>query len=566
MHLKKYIGCLLATGLATTSAFAAEWFANQVRETLGTGWTVPAGSWAWNTTYGTFKNWDAELVYAPSAAGANTDETVTTTVKFTAMDSADAEALTVPDGAKAGLTLVEAENGTLTFWGVVNTGSALAWQPLTGGSPTVNEEVAVKVALFKVDGNVFANYTVGGAQLAYNDKTDIPLSATETTISSIAYKGVCDLYSLAGMKWSNDPSVPDTVVVSAEGCPASIAYNHQELKELGVNADDEVAVKAYFTTAQANGYKGWVNYALGIDGTVAENVIGVESNVCEKGSVALDYGFVVAEGHTVTYSVDKGDAKADATVEEETAIHSVAVIVDDITVQTQDVGVMVTGKEPTAAQKTKGEKVFDIVAVPFESFKGLVTVANLLNTAELTTGDTLYILNGGKYDTFELQANGTWKTVGGTSYSRGEVAGTTLAADEYTLTQGQAIWIERNANSKIVFTGKGEAKKVHKWVWSSGEYSLVANPTINDFTLSGQTFGANGDMIIVEDVANPQQFEKVGDEWGEWTTQAVTIRGKTVSKLVFTAGGTIKAGIGFWYYNPTGAAVTITFGTNGTNE
>ena len=562
MHLKKHVGCLLALGLTATSAFAAEWFANQVQETLGTGWTVPEGSWTWNTGYGTFKNWDTELVYAPSAAGENKDETITTKVRFTAMDSADAEALTVPNGAKAGLTLVEAEDGTLTFWGVVNTGSGLAWKPLTGGSPTVAAEVAVKVALFKVDGNVFANYTVAGSALKYNDKADIPLSAGDPAISSIAYKGVCDLYTLAGMKWSNAPSVPDTVVVSAEGCPDSIAYNHQELKELGVDADNEAAVKAYFTTAQANGYKGWVNYALGIDGTDAKNVIGVESNVCEKGSVALDYGFVVANGHTVTYSVDKGDATTDAKVNEATGIHSVDVIVDGITVQTQNVGVMVTGKEPTAEQKDENKKVFDIVAVPFESFKGSVTVANLLNTAELKTGDTLYILNGEKYDTFELQANGTWKTVGGTSYSRGQVAGTTLAADKYTLTQGQAIWIERDANSKIVFAGVGEVDKVHEWVWTSGDYSLVANPTIHDFTLSGQTFGANGDMIIVEDVANPQQFEKVNDVWGEWKTTYVTVRGKKVSKLVFTAGGTIKAGIGFWYYNPTGAAVTITFGKN----
>ena len=229
---------------------------------------------------------------------------------------------------------------------------------------------------------------------------------------------------------------------------------------------------------------------------------------------------------------------------------------------------METGKATESLDEN--EKTYDIVAIPFAAFgSDKITVATVLNTAYLTEGDMLYVLNGNKYDTYVLLADKTWDVVGGTSYSRVTTENDgTKAPAEKVLKPGDAIWIERAKDCRIVFTGKGEKTTEHVWTWTSGEYSLVANPTLNDFSLASKTVGKVGDMIIVEDATNPQHFEKRTEGWGELTTTTETnARGKTVVKQVFTVGGTIKAGIGFWYYKADAGekepkSLSINFGKN----
>lgn len=592
MQLTKHIGCLLALVFATASAFAevangSQWFTAPVDASL-TGWEVN-GTWEWKTTYGSFKGQlddaNTELVYAPDSAGTDMDETVCTKVKFTAMDIADAQVLEVPSGAKAGLTLVEDENGALAYWGVVNTNSegVLGWVPLSGAnllsgkSSSELAEVEVKVALFKDGENVYANYTIAGEALKYNNSANIPLTATEPVIASIAYRGMCDLWNLSGLAWSNDPTVPSEVEISDEGCPTTpIAYNHQDLKLLiGDDADDEEKVATYFKTKQNNGLKGWVNYALGLDGTDADDKINVQSNKCVEGSVALDFGFVVAEGHEVLYKID-ADTKGtkNAEVAETTGIHTVKIVVDGVEVDSKDVGVMNTGKNLTDLPSTV-EKTYDIIAVPFAGFGGQVTVATLLNTAELTDGDTLYVLRDNQYNSYQWDAdNGCWKSLDGKSYTRGGSATKkATTAEEETLNPGEAVWLEHAKTSKIVIAGVGETDQDHKVTVKKGEYNLIANPTINGFDLASAV-GAEKDMIIVEDVADPVQYEYNGSVWGKWVTQASNVkdrRGNWIMETVFVPAGDgtgntakciIPAGIGFWYKSAGTADIEIDFGKN----
>ena len=203
MHLKKYIGCLLATGLATTSAFAAEWFANQVQETLGTGWTVPAGSWTWSGTYGKLNSPDKELKFVATTAKAlpGDESTISTSVKFTAMDKADflvdGNLPEIPTDAKGGLTIIEDSDvnpATTKFYGIVGG----AWVELEGDTAAaLAGQVNVEVKIWENNGK-HISYKVGAQSLTLKGESDLAASFTDETISSVSYQGVCEIASLQG--------------------------------------------------------------------------------------------------------------------------------------------------------------------------------------------------------------------------------------------------------------------------------------------------------------------------------------------------------------------------------
>lgn len=579
------LGCLMALVLAGAPAFAADWFTTSISTSpTGTG-----GSWTYTGLTLTeveegvisFNDWNHELVFRADEAknASSSNSIVKTSVKFTALDGSEgvptSEMEDARKGAKAGLTIVEDANEVKKFYGIVDG----QWVELDGNTEAALAGVVpVKIEIMKgTDGN-YVQYTVGTQILKQNGKEVLVAATDEISVQFVSYLGnVQALSELVGYAYGNTTEAKEEVEITETipDVPSKIDYNPADLAARNVDVTDPAEVKAYLTTKQSNGQLGWVNATLGIDDTNDVVVAGTSST---KDAVTVDFGF--AGNGAVSYKVDNAtDATSSASIDTTASgIHTVEIQVTQngttVTVTNQQVGVMNTGKTLTPEEKAaKGsEKIFDIVAVPFGAFQGRVTVANVLNTAELTDHDMLYVLRKVqvdegkyeyKYDTYEL-SGGVWTVVGGTAYGRTQIpTATTPDADVAYLEPDQAIWIERSVNSKIVFTGKGETTQAHSWTWKEGEYSLVANPTVKAFDLKDQDFGQDGDMIIVEDVDNPQQFEKVDGVWGEWQTTKVEIRNRWVSQLVFVEGGTIKAGIGFWYYNPTKTAVTINFGNNG---
>lgn len=591
------LGCLMALIFAGASAFATDWFDAVLPsdKTLGNGWTAIPDSWVLSNNVGTFNDWDNPLTYeaeSPVAVSTN-DATVITSLMFTAIDGSEVDGQGVPvdlaevpvGGAKAGLTVVEKTEG-YRYYGLYKDDNNSVWKELTGATPVVDARVTVKIALCKYGDGAVVKYSVNDNVLTPVDSTVSPAAPAGASFQTIEFRGNCpEIASLNGKTFANGDNAKESINTGAEPggeIPTTIQVSRTDLLERGIDPDNATAVKNYLTQKQTgagkNGQYGWVNVALGIDDT-NEVAVASTDNTATPGEISVNFGFVSDGSSTIQYVVDNAkDPTSEATISTaESGIHTVTVKVKqgdaEVTVVTEQVGVMNTGKTLTEEEKiAKGDvKIYDIVAVPFNAFKGTVTVANVLNTAELTVGDTLYILNDGKYDTYELKAGKVWEEVGETSYSRQRTSVEKVDPENYNLTPGQAIWIERNANSKIVFTGKGDTTDYAQALVKAGEFNLIANPTIKSFALANG-LGVDGDQIIVEDVANPIQYQKVGGVWGKWVTQPVMeedgvtpkkVREHVLMETVFdSTDSVIPGGIGFWYKSAGKDNFTINFGTN----
>ena len=603
-----HLGCLLALVFAGASAFADSWFNGftaaggiDIDEEQVGSWKVPQGDttkWDKLASGAYYLNdWDHGAVFTAKTEKvvSDADSKITTTVKFTAMDPEDLGSYDI-SGAKAGVTLVELGANSYQFkviqWdsaGETNRWVDVLVEPLKA----IPNAIPVTVEFIKIDAGANVKYTIGTIDTA--TPIEYALKDASLSIQSVEYRGQCELTpDLTGLAWSNKANEPSTVVVDPPTGyvgPTTIKYNHEDLKarfaEKGFDANNDAAVIAYMTGKQANGQFGWVNYALGQE----DNEDVCVSNTVEgtEGKLSFNFGFVVDDdNYAVTYSVDGGTSAQSAEVGIDSGVHTIAVTVKDkngnktYDVTNQVVGVM-QAKSPASEGKKTGTKVYEIVAVPWEAFgHTLVTVENLLVTSLLTDGDTLYVWNNeGYYDTYKL-TEGAWVAQLHTSFSSqtGAVTKEGTSATENTLAQGTAVWIEHDVASKIVFTGMlkddSPASTVTKTI-NGGDrdtWTLIANPSINAFDFSG--IGAVGDRIVIEDAADPREYEckMISDEkvWGydkKVKKGTRTIRDQTIDvySTEWTVADPIPAGIGFWYVRKAGGTdFNITFGDNDVAE
>ena len=588
MKTMKYLGCLLALVFAVASAYAKDtWFANAVlpafgpvvqdKVTVGT-WTVSEGGWTWNETYGygTLNDWTTGAKFEATSSKSldAADVNFETSVTFTsAMDPEDLPKIGEGDyvGVKAGLTVVDKGNEALAYYAIVGGD----WEEMTGAANIeLGRQVIVKIAFSKgVDGNTpvaDVKYYVDDEPLSFGKYYKFSTGVTDLSISEVQYLGKCDLTSLGGFTYSTAPDAKEDIVLTpSKDVPASIAYNRQDMANRGIDPDDAAAITTYLTTKQTgNGQYGWVNVALGIADDV---IVGVQSNICATGSVTVDFGLTASDGATLSYKVDNTAGSVISTAE--SGVHTVTATIKkgdaEVVLTNQLVGVMNTGKDTTGL--ASGKKTYDIVSVPWEGFNGKpITVANLLNTAELNVGDKLHILKGDQYDTFELGENRKWVAVSGKTYSLFATSDLTQDDDDPEkrgLDAGTAVWVEHDVASKLVLTGLGNDEKSNVIEADPG-WTLVANPTVHDFTLAA-TLGGNDDEIIVEDKADPRQYQKDNGAWKRWVTvegTSITVGGQTITPKHLelqarTAADVIKAGVGFWYVNNSKTeTVKINFG------
>ena len=570
-----HLGCLLALVFAGASAFADSWFANVVTENSGNGWSVPTGRWVWHTTYGTLNDWDVGAVYTVPVTETKKedlsfyDSKITTTVKFTAMDAEDLQTYDI-SSAKAGVTVVEVVNGNATTYAfkVIKNGE---WVDAGVSVESLDEPITVTVKFDKADTASLVSYVIGG--------TTVIGGTADGTITSVEYKGQCDLYNdLAGLAWNNVPGGSSKVVVqnAPAGCPSTIKYDHSKLKgRTGVDTSSDEAIAAYFTTKQGNGQFGWVNYALGQADNAA---IAIKSNELSavEGQLAVDFGFDIdTENYDVTYTVDGVSSDVPA-VDVETGIHEISVNVatkgkttpEASAIATGEIGVMITGKN------TKGltEPTFDIVAVPWKSFDGKdVTVDSLFVTSELNTGDELYILKSlsegvANYDIFVFNKGTGWAPAD--NYAKANV---NTPASEYKLKKGTALWLKHSVDSAIVFAGAaGTLTEQSTAIAVAGEWTLVANPSINDVLLTDMVEKPTvDDKIVLEDAEAPVECKYTDKGWAVLTetTEKINVPGlgeREIVKQEWIADSNYKipAGIGFWYVNVGKDDTTITFPDN----
>lgn len=662
MKTMKYLGCLLALVFAGASAFAGVWFVDSVGQdlpitrwyTTTKGTSVSSDEWVWTTgaqgelSYGSYNNWTTPLTYEAeqSQSLAAKDSTITTSVKFTAMDIEDLNDQNkqgIGSDVKGGLTVVEdlTADPTLSYYGIVDVNGVKEWKPLTGADPTLEAFVDVTVELKNNLNNTYTiTYKVGGEALTVASGSSFTMAtANGATISKVEYLGQFSLESLAGATWYNPVEIdrPTDVIATAKvggnvvtdwakfprgaaisfsfvakdkyslenkngsavtldgenqrieidwnnyyetamipdvpGAPSKITVDKAVVEErLADGAKDDGM--GYLYTQQDNGQLGWVNVTLGIADNASAKIAAQPVEQLDTDAVVLDFN--LGENKKAYYSIGGTSNDVPAIALGETKAANNRIVKVDVVVQdeagvdhviaTKDVGIMEAGKDTTGA--TKGTMTFDIVGVPWGSMDAdakTVSLDELLNKSLLTPGDKVYIKKGDDYDTYTLTEDGEenrfWEKAAAAKGRSSLAAATTTTAPE--LSKGDALWIEHDVGSHIVFSGAAvtqpDSKKASAPATKGEEaWSLIANTSLKPLALSTITPSGANDRIIVETIGAPIQYEYQNSVWGYYEKQKVNGR----NKLVWVPGKSIPAGTGFWYVNTGTADVTISFPSN----
>lgn len=198
-----------------------------------------------------------------------------------------------------------------------------------------------------------------------------------------------------------------------------------------------------------------------------------------------------------------------------------------------------------------------VVAVPWVApGGGNIDVANVVKTANLTNGDTLYYYDGSGFTMWEL-SDGAW------TQAQNEQGETTTQP----ISRGKAIVLIRS-NTSVPFYLYGEhASTATTMEISPGAMSLIA-PTIT--TASG-TYTPNdatwtnvndGDRIIIQTSGVNVECKYVGETWkqGQWSAGPFKVW-EWVDMTV-----TIPCGTGFWYKSVGTTAPTVDWEKSGNTQ
>ena len=199
-----------------------------------------------------------------------------------------------------------------------------------------------------------------------------------------------------------------------------------------------------------------------------------------------------------------------------------------------------------------------------------VAVTDVINPNSIGTGDAIlaYDTVYKEFHTWEREAEGSWNTPTIVTTSGVSV----VVAEEAKLAPGKAFWFVRNTPGPYIYlvgryTGEDYVMEIEGGTSEAPGHTLVANPTFNDVDLNSLVFEddegnpavpAADDRIIVMNIAGLQTIyyrNKANTQWGRNITQTVNGR----RKQVWSAGGTIPAGTGFWYNRTAEGSLNIKF-------
>jgi len=213
-----------------------------------------------------------------------------------------------------------------------------------------------------------------------------------------------------------------------------------------------------------------------------------------------------------------------------------------------------------------------IISAPWVSLDANVenptpmNVAKLVNTNNLTVGDTLILFN----DDAEVEKYIGW-TLGNDGWIpltvQTEYSGITVSppASATTLTRGLGVWLVRqnptDGGNAVPFYlyGQYTAAAASTSV-TAGKTMLLANPNPNNsFSLDGISPGSeSGDKIIIPGSGVPKVYTHDGTSWGYEKTTYSTVGegGDAISvqdKTRVTNENNVNAGQGFWYKSDKGS-------------
>ena len=146
------------------------------------------------------------------------------------------------------------------------------------------------------------------------------------------------------------------------------------------------------------------------------------------------------------------------------------------------------------------------------------------------------------------------------------------AAESSSFAPGKAFWLVRNAPGDYIYlvgryTGDDYVFDLEGGTAENPGHTLVANPTMYDIDLNDLVFvdgegnaaePAMGDRIVTQDIAGTKTIYFRHATSGIWGHNVPTKVGRRIQQ-VWTEGGTIPSGTGFWYNRTSGGALKIKF-------
>ena len=146
------------------------------------------------------------------------------------------------------------------------------------------------------------------------------------------------------------------------------------------------------------------------------------------------------------------------------------------------------------------------------------------------------------------------------------------AAESSRFAPGRAFWLVRSAPGPYIYlvgryTGQDYVFDLAGGTVEAPGFTLVANPTMYDIDLNDLVFvdgegnaaePAMGDRIETQDIAGTKTIYFRHATSGKWGHNVPTKVGRRI-KQVWTEGGTIPSGTGFWYNRTSGGVLKIKF-------
>ena len=302
--------------------------------------------------------------------------------------------------------------------------------------------------------------------------------------------------------------------------------------------------------------EGEVKVVTGVD-VVGTSVVMTSPEVKKSDGFTVKYeidrvaasGEVLSEG---TASESANDLGIDFASVKSNAFFKVAMVLESIggaesrtkALSDTTIGVLAVTNAPATA----------IIGVPWVALAGggEISVSNLVQTANLTEGDTIkaYDPESGKYRAWGLQSDKTWRpitVVGGADES---------AADTFTIPRGAGVWLTRQHPEEPIYlvgqVAEGNASTPLEKPKETGSqaWNLVASPKVEPVDVAQLLAGRQAtDKVMVPTAGAPKNFiySASAGKWGYIDYQ--TDENGFVRAYFVTDDTTVPAGTGFWYLN-----------------
>ena len=211
-----------------------------------------------------------------------------------------------------------------------------------------------------------------------------------------------------------------------------------------------------------------------------------------------------------------------------------------------------------------------VTAVPWHSMSlGVATNRNIavvdaVNPNGIGEKDMILSYNesSGNFNAWSHAGGGAWNGIATVSTNGVDIVST----NDVTFARGNAFWLVRSDPSDYFYlvgryTGDNYEVSLAGGTADNPGNTLVANPTTEDVALNDLVFDgdiAPHDKIMIQNAAGAQTIYYRGESNSKWGCNVLKKEGRRM-KNVWTPGGTVPSGTGFWYLRTSESPLSIRF-------